>query len=1013
MPAIAGTTPATMRHPLRFLLASVLGAALCFAASAAETKRSYDLPAGDAAVMLKKFSEVSGHETLFAADAVRGVKTAAVKGDLTALEALQALLAGTGLSATEDAQTGAFAVRRSESPNALRAAPTESDRPLSSVKVEDGTVLMEEIEVTGSRIRSILGEQGVNPVLTFTRAEIEQSGVTSLADLRTLIPQLSVGNTTAFDGNSSGSAPEGRLTFTLRGITGNNTLVLVDGRRLPRTGQRVGATENYELTGLPLSAIERVEVLLDGGSAVYGADAIGGVVNIITRKNYAGSEIEFAYDNTFDKDAANKRISFTTSHRVGRLSLRASASYEAQNALARRDRWWLASDDRRAIGGTDARSTIFVGGVVRPVSGTLPGTNGATVLRIPTISSGRNLTIADFVAAGVPTDAERYDGGFTTNALNEFFRWSANANVEYSFRPWLTAFGSYSFSRYRSYGDSGPVSLSTATNTVVPANTTTLPAGYPGNPFGVPINVQKFLWELGDLNRRYQIDTHSFTLGVRGQLARDWRYDAAVSWAKSDPITLDPVYQFSPPLLGPAIQGPNPPILLNNSLTYGAANPPGTLEQYFLTGSNQDVPQTWTYEAKANGPVYQWWGGTINAAVGAEVREEYVDFYRQQFAAATEASQPRSARVVKAAYAELAVPLVSPERNLPLVNQLVASLAVRHDSYDEFGDATKPRYGASYRPWPWLMFRGTYGQAFKVPTLSDLNRPTARNNVTFVASGPSFVLFDTARNEQLLGSVVNVTGGNPNLLPEESVTRNHGVIFEPPFRLLKGLSLSVDHWDIRMTNRVGSVGFQDRLAFRPDLFLRAAPTPADVAANLPGRIIEIDNRSINIAQFNTAGFDYSLRYHRTAGEWGDFTLRADVTRTTRYESITRPGQAPLTTTSPLSRPTRGSASLDWLRQGLGFGVTSIYQEGFRTTVTNAATETPSTVLWNLRASYNFDQGRLLRFPGKWAKAFQGVRLNVALLNAWDLEPALTTTGSPTGAVDARGRRYTLTVRKAF
>ena len=346
------------------------------------------------------------------------------------------------------------------------------------------------------------------------------------------------------------------------------------------------------------------------------------------------------------------------------------------------------------------------------------------------------------------------------------------------------------------------------------------------------------------------------------------------------------------------------------------------------------------------------------------------------------------------------------------MNKLTGTVAVRHDSYNEFGDATKPRFGGSYRPWSWLMLRATYGKAFKVPTLSDLNRPTNRQNQNFGTAG-SFVLFDTFRNEQLLGQVVNLTGGNPALLPEESVTRNYGVILEPPFALLKGLSLALDHWDIRMTNRVGSVNYQDRLAFRPDLFLRGTPTAADITAGLPGRIVEIDNRSINIAQFNTAGYDYSLRYDRRFERWGDYSLRANVTRTTRYESITRPGLAPVSSQSPLSRPLRGTAGLDWSKWGLGLGATAVYQEGFRTFVTSATTQTPSTILWNLRASYNFDQGTLVRFSGRWQRAFAGVRLNASLLNAWDLEPPLTSTGATTGAVDSRGRRYTLTLRKAF
>lgn len=876
---------------------------------------------------------------------------------------------------------------------------------------DPATVQLAPVEVTGSRIRSILGEQGINPLLTFTRPEIEQSGVTTLAELRNLIPQLAVGNTTTFDGNSGGSSPEGRLVFTLRGITGNNTLVLIDGRRLPRTGQRVGATENYEVTGLPLSAIERVEVLLDGGSAVYGADAIGGVINIITRKNYSGSEIEYAYDNTFDSDAANKRISFNTSLRRGPLNFRASASYEDQNALARRDRWWLASDDRRPIGGTDGRSTLYVGGVVRPVTGTLPGTNGATVLRIPANSTGRNLTIADFVAAGVPTDAERYDSGKTLNAINEFFRMSYSAHAEYEIRPWLSAYASGAFSRYRSYGNSGPVSLSTSLSTN-PAVSTALGATYPGNPFGVPINVQKYLWELGSLDRRYQIDTYTASLGVRGKLPRDWRYDAGISWSTSDPINLDPVFQFDARQLAPAIQSANPPILLNNSLTSGAANPAGTLEAFFLEGTNQDIPETWTYDVKANGPVYQWWAGSLNLALGGEVREEYVEFRREQFAAATEAAQPTGARVVKAAFAELAVPLVAEKNRIPLVHQLNANLAYRYDGYNEFGAASKPRVGGNYRPFKWLMLRATYGEAFKVPTLSDLNRPTSRQSQNFGPTG-SFVLFDTYRNEQLLGPVVNITGGNANLSPEESVTRNQGVVLESPFAAMKGLSLSVDHWDIRMSNRVGSVGYQDRLAFRPDLFIREAATAADVAAGRPGRILEIDNRSINIAQFNTAGYDYSVRYNRRSDVWGDLALRASVTETVKYESITRPGLAPLTTQSPLSRPLRGTGSIDWTRRGLGLGATATYQEGFRTSVTAATTQTPSTILWNARFSYDFDKAGP-RLPYRWLnRAVKGVRLNLSILNVFDLEPPLTLTGSPSGAVSALGRRYTIAVRKAF
>src|SRR5690606_9010183 len=134
------------------------------------------------------------------------------------------------------------------------------------------------------------------------------------------------------------------------------------------------------------------------------------------------------------------------------------------------DRWWLASDDRRFIGGSDGRSQIPVGGQVSAVpvnrggTGTLPGTGGATVLKIPVNSSGSNLSVADFVAAGAPTDADRYDSGKVLNARNAFFRINGSASAEYAWRDWMAFNASGTFSRVRSYGYSGPLQLTTSTN---------------------------------------------------------------------------------------------------------------------------------------------------------------------------------------------------------------------------------------------------------------------------------------------------------------------------------------------------------------------------------------------------------------------------------------------------------------------------------------------------------------------------------------------------------------------
>ena len=993
---------------------TVIALALITAHAAEDAKRSYNLPSGDAAVALRQFAETSGKEVLFAAETMRGVRTPALRGDFTPHEAMTALLAGTGLVATPDAKTGALAVRRATPP----PIPKETARaePSPTTRAENQPALaMDQVEVTGSRLRSILGEQGANPVITFDREFIEGSGITSLADLRNYIPQLSIGSAASFDGNSGGSSPEGRLIFNARGITGNNTLVLVDGRRLPRTGQR-GVVEGYEATGIPLSAIERVEVLLDGGSAVYGADAVAGVVNIITRKNYRGVELETVYDNTFDKDAANLRWSLTASFQKGRFSARVFGSYEEQKDLARLDRYWLRSDDRRYIGGTDGRSVIPVGGRILNAANTnsnaptmpLPGTNGALVLRIPANSDGRNVTIADYVGAGEPTDADRYDSAPYTNATNRFRRSALTTDLNYAWRPWLKANLNVGWRQNNSFGKSGPVSISTSTNTVNPAVSTTIPAGYPGNPFGVPITLQKFFWDLGVLDRRYGMETWNVYSGVSGALPREWRYEAGVNFTQSNPTTEDQVFQFDSTKLSAAIRSATPPVLLHDSRSR-VGNPAGTIENLFLTGANGELPKTWTYDLKADGPVFALPGGNITAAAGTEMREEYIAFNREFFAAGTESAQPKEKRVVTAGFLETQVPIFTPQKNsVPLIHQFSLNAAVRGDSYNDFGGSTRLRFGAVYRPLKWFMLRATHGEAFKVPLLVDLTRPIGRQSQTFTPTG-TFSLTDTLRNnEPVLGPVINQTGGSPNLRPEQSTNDNVGIVLESPFALFKGFSFSVSRNTIVIEDRVGGLNYQERLAFFPEMFVRG-PSLGD---GLPGKIIEVDNRSVNIASFKNEAWDYQVRYSRTTATWGSFDLLANATETTKLEVRARPGVAPSATQTALLRPTRGSANLNWNLRGLSVGVSAIYQEGFpQSTVTS--TLMPSTILWNGQLGYDFDRGSLasrVPFAGRY---LGGTRVSLGFVNIFNNEPWISATGATSSVIDPRLRRYSITLRKSF
>ncbi|MDB6115325.1 MAG: hypothetical protein JWQ62_2270, partial [Lacunisphaera sp.] len=378
-----------LRRALALLLFPLVG---CLVAIAAETTRTFNLPAGDAAQTLKQFSAQSGREIVFAPAAVSSVKTNEVRGDLEPRAALDALLADTGLVATQDAKTGAFAVRRDTSPNAQRVAPTEATTPNDPSKVEQGKLVLDKVEVTGSRIRGLLGEADFSPVTSFSRQDIERVGVTSIGELSRLIPQAystnsydgigfggqSQGNVTTGDGSNASAVVTSRSTINLRGLGIGSTLVLVNGRRLPSTGVIRGNNAG-DLSGIPVSAIERIDVLTDGASAIYGSDAVGGVINVILRKSYNGTEINLTYENTFDSDTAVRTATITHSINQGKLSLMLSARWQDRHAFAAVDRRFSATDNWVSLGGTSTVTAFNAGGfsttagVVSVASGTLPG----------------------------------------------------------------------------------------------------------------------------------------------------------------------------------------------------------------------------------------------------------------------------------------------------------------------------------------------------------------------------------------------------------------------------------------------------------------------------------------------------------------------------------------------------------------------------------------------------------------------------------------------------------------
>lgn len=1002
--------------PLRlvWLLSTVL--AICQGTVGAEVSaRRFNIPADNAARSLKSFSEQSGVEVLISSELAQQVRTLAVRGEMPPRAALDAMLAGTGLEVVADPKSGALAVRREAAgvknlPAGSAPAATAGGRS-GGAQIANGTVQLDQYDVTGSRIRGLLGEAVVQPVLTLNSEDIERTGATSLGEVFRYVPQISSYTEGQFQqspfafGASTGDSTSGRITASLRGSPAGGTLLLINGRRAPRNGQQQGQ-DGYDLGGIPLSAVERVEVLLDGASAIYGADAVGGVINVILKRNYRSTDVRLSYENTLDTDVNMKSASLSHGFAIGKLSGMVTVSYQESGSLMWRDRSFLGTQDRRAWGGSNnpAAQIPRANGTINVPAGNSAGVAAGTLLTIPIGSTGTNKTPADFVAAGSPPAPAGTDLAIWAAYNSPYQRESAVASFEYEFRRGLQAFVELRASDNRTMATGSPLAVSSIS----------VPANAPGNVFGVPVTLRRYLVDLPTHERVSRSRNLSGVVGVRGELPREWRYEGSLAYSYSKPEFDDPLgFSITAANLNAALANPDPsrrPNLFYDAVSGLNPNPPGLLQSLGSPNRLLERSIAWTYEVHADGPVYSIWSGDIRMAVGAEFREEYVDFPLVT-PEDTFSARPGN-REVTGLYAEVRVPLISDRQHLPLVYGLEVSAAVRQDGYHEFKDAVTPRYSAGYRPFRWLLMRGSYGEGYKVPTLSQTSAPVRISDTFFNVNN---LPLDPYRGNTAITVPVMPTifGGNANLVPEETESTTGGLVLEVPHRWFKGLSFSYDTYNHEYLNRISpSLAFADRLAIFPELFTRG-PKLATDPANWLGPIISYDNRAVNVSVNRITGWDAGVKYLRPS-PWGEWLLNGNVSRAYRNENRPRPGAPPATNAVPESLPLRASGSLFWNRHGFEAGALFSYRDKFKRSLTERLT--PSSIRWDARVGYDFSRTTWATPTADrwWRRALADSKVGLTFYNVLDVEPPMNSAGLPDSSiVDALGTRYVISLSKSF
>jgi len=1001
-------------------------------------KKSYNVPAGDATSTLKQFAQQSGRELVYRADSVKGVQTAAVRGDLTAFDALNRMMAGTEFLVVQDDRTGALALNRASDPNAARAIAEASDRPASQLKKgSDGTVEMGELEVTGSRIRGLLGEADFSPMVRFERREIEQLGITSMGELGRLIPQAysqgsyegvgfggqGQGTATTSDG-SLASVLTQRTNINMRGLGAANTLVLLNGRRMARSGN-IRGSEGYDLTGIPIAAVERIEVVTDGSSAIYGSDAVGGVINIILRKNYSGTETMLSYENTFDSDTAVVNAAVTHGITRGPHSLTITASYQSRNAFAAVDRPFSATDNWTQLGGTSgfansigsswgAGGFITGAGIVRAVSGNLPGRTTPFAL-IPNGATGALRPASDYVTvtpaatvSGIALFPE-YTGDRAkyVNLISPQFTRTVGFRGSYDFRPNLQFNYDAGYNETRTHIEGMPVNFRNSIGVASTlSGTVTVPANYPGNPFGVPVNLLKTFWELPTDLQGQKFTTNSnlnLASSLLGRFGADWRYEAGFSWNRSklaNENAADPVLEAGP--YNAAIAARTLVLFYDSRTTQ--PNDPALLRSMLRPGNAGDVTDTVVWSASADGslPWFKLPAGPIRLAAGAEYTTEDIK---------TEQSTPENPqinlsllgdfkRTLTSGYAETHIPLLGREQGIPLMHRFDATAAIRYDEYSDAGGDTSPRYGLQWRPVSWLLFRATRNHAFRAPSVQALYRP-----VTSSTNANSAGFLDPVRNELVTGTITTRIGGSPFLQPERSTSDNIGVVLDVPGRWFKGLSLSADLIEITYKDKISSFGSLQEIAnLAPDRLIRDAA----------GRVTGIDSRSVNLAKDELKVMDYAVQYRRDT-PWGNFNARAGMTDYKTVQSIRIPGATPVS--SHHLRPTRLTWQTYWNKGPYGMGVSGFYQDKIWTTVAQTTLIFTSAVEWNAHFAYDFGWKEaaptsILDRSRTWRqRLLSGTKLSLNVNNFLDREPPHRQGRAGFGVTDPRMARYTLSLRK--
>ena len=720
---------------------------------------------------------------------------------------------------------------------------------------------MQRVEVTGSSIKRI-AKEGALPVQVITYDQIEKQGITSAEQLLSTISSNGTGADNMTSGNNVFGADADRVSggasfASLRGLGPNSTLVLLNGRRIATHG---ASGKAVDLNSIPMGAISRVEILKDGASAIYGTDAIGGVINFILKTNYNGIEASATTNSTEAGGGMNRRASLLAGH--GNLE---EDRYNIMMSLTVDNNDKLSSNQRKFANGFQPERGLSPDTTGTPyanqlISFTLPGDQNkysqANLLSfqgkcdaVPGMSQYQTALWSKVTSPLRTTYSCAYDYGgdyvisFPVERVNLLSRGTFKLAQDH------TMFVELLGSRTKATAEFTPMQIQTTA-----ANGGLYPVGgayYQDLSAYIPTFDKNsrisYKWRANDFGNRTQENTTDnlrLLVGFEGRVGK-WDYKAGVSHAQSKTNTkLTDGYAYTSKLFPALASGTINPWVGAGQTQSEAAK--ALIESTMFRGDFQHGKTTLTsIDGSISGEVLQLPAGAMSAAVGFDLRRESYAF-GQDIDAMTvylspgNAALDKASRNVKAVYAELLV---------PIIKDLEMQFALRRDDYSLVGASTNPKVSFRYQPTSWLLFRGSANKGFLAPSFTQLysgqlyqELSSGVQDTVGCARHPGDTRFcDPARLNYF-------SGGNPNLKPETSKQGSLGMVIEP----VKGYSASLDYWAInskdRILNRSATIVLQN-----------ATLLPQYIIRNPDDTIAYVQAGWINAAGSRTRGADLSLR----------------------------------------------------------------------------------------------------------------------------------------------------------